>query len=419
MKNTENKIEAEIINNNTIIKEQRKVQHKDIFDIYTKSIKNMNNKLIDLNKFQYLSSNFIKSNAKNNNNKFYSNLKNVLPAAVGIAATTAVVVSAATSSTTSSSSSLESSNTPSAVLTSSPPPATNTSNDPSQDPNYYLIEFIAGALGGVVSRTATAPIDRLRTFLQVYSVEQKSGTLNYRKIFHHMIQEGNYISLWRGNLVNVLKTAPENAVKLVTYEKLKKFLQSHNAAKSNSVNEKFICGSVAGFVAQLMLFPLKTVKVVMNLRNTGEYKSIMDCVIKMYNKNGMKSFYRGLLANSVAIMPASGIDLAAYETFKIKYSQFRNKSEPNVIERLVLGNLSSALGNFVVYPLIFVRTRLQSNRNINETTVNLLLHVWKKDGISGLYRGFGLHVLKIGPAASLSYITFEYVNKLFNINSLV
>ena len=234
-----------------------------------------------------------------------------------------------------------------------------------------------------------------------------------------MIQEGSYGSLWRGNLVNILKTAPENAIKLVAYEQFKQHLRASNTSQTNTVSEKFLCGSTAGLIAQFSLYPLKTVKVVMNLRETNEYKSIADCIVKLYKRHGIRAFYRGLVPNSLAIMPCSGIDLAAYETIKLKYSQYRNKTEPNVFERLLIGNISSGLGNLVVYPMIFLRTRLQSCRNLNETTMNLFVQVWKKDGIMGMYRGFFLHILKIGPCASISYITFEYFNKIFDINSLV
>jgi hypothetical protein len=110
--------------------------------------------------------------------------------------------------------------------------------------------------------------------------------------------------------------------------------------------------------------------------------------------------------------------LATYETLKQTYSKYKNKSEPNVVEKLIMGNFSSCMGNFVVYPLFFARTRLQSNRNPNETTLNLLIHVWRRDGIVGWYRGFLLHILKIGPAASISYVIFESVTKSFSLESL-
>jgi solute carrier family 25 (mitochondrial phosphate transporter), member 23/24/25/41 len=188
--------------------------------------------------------------------------------------------------------------------------------------------------------------------------------------------------------------------------------------KENSFNEKLLCGSAAGFLATIILYPLKTVKTIMNLGNTGEFRSIADCISKVYNAHGLKAFYRGVIANSLAIIPSAGIDLAMYETLKHRYSSYRHKSEPNVMEKLFLGNLSSCIGNLVVYPLLFARTRLQSNRNPSETTIKLLLHVWKKDGLPGMYRGFLLHILKIGPAASISYVTFETITKAFSLNSL-
>lgn len=240
--------------------------------------------------------------------------------------------------------------------------------------------------------------------------------LDIKKIWYYMLREGKWQSLWRGNLVNVLKTAPENAIRLASYEKLKKLLNKNRPNRENSILEKLACGSAAGFLATLALYPLKTVKTIMNLGNSGEFRSIADCIQQIYTKHGTKAFYRGLIANSFAIIPSAGIDLALYETLKQRYSLKMNKKEPSVVEKLVLGTVSSSVGNFVVYPLLFARTRLQSNRNPNETTLKLLSHIWKRDGLRGMYRGFFLHILKIGPAASISYVTFEGVTKMFSIN---
>lgn len=242
--------------------------------------------------------------------------------------------------------------------------------------------------------------------------------LNVRSVWNFMLVEGSWQSLWRGNLVNVLKTAPENAIRLATYGKLKQMVKQHKGKSVNSISEKLFCGSAAGLISTLVLYPLKTVKTIMNMSKTGEFDSIIDCINKIYQKHGLRAFYRGLLANSIAIVPSTGIDLATYETLKQSYSALQNKSEPNVPEKIILGIISSCFGNSVVYPLLFARTRLQANRNQDETTINLLLKVWRRDGLPGIYRGFFLHILKIGPAAGISYVTFEAVTKSFSIDSL-
>ncbi len=152
-----------------------------------------------------------------------------------------------------------------------------------------------------------------------------------------MLVEGKWQSLWRGNLVNVLKTAPESAIRFSVYEKLKSTLNRNRHVKVNPIEEKLACGSAAGLISTLCLYPLKTVKTMMNLGRSGEYKSIAHCIELLYEKYGLRGFYRGLVCNSVAIVPSTGIDLAAYETSKKVYSDFMNKSEPNNTEKVVIG----------------------------------------------------------------------------------
>lgn len=76
--------------------------------------------------------------------------------------------------------------------------------------------LVAGALAGAVSRTCTAPLDRLKVFLQVRGPEFQS----LRLCFQHMVREGGYRSLWRGNGINVFKIAPESALKFWAYEEV-------------------------------------------------------------------------------------------------------------------------------------------------------------------------------------------------------
>uniref|UniRef100_A0A8C6KFH6 EF-hand domain-containing protein n=1 Tax=Nothobranchius furzeri TaxID=105023 RepID=A0A8C6KFH6_NOTFU len=76
--------------------------------------------------------------------------------------------------------------------------------------------LMAGAIAGSVSRTGTAPLDRLKVFRQVHSSSDFKG--NVLKGFQYMLKEGGPWSLWRGNGINVLKIAPETAVKFTAYE---------------------------------------------------------------------------------------------------------------------------------------------------------------------------------------------------------
>ena len=69
-----------------------------------------------------------------------------------------------------------------------------------------------------VSRTCTAPLDRLKIFFQVHSMKKGGERLTVMSGFRHMIKEGGVRSLWRGNGVNVVKIAPESAIRFYAYE---------------------------------------------------------------------------------------------------------------------------------------------------------------------------------------------------------
>jgi len=69
--------------------------------------------------------------------------------------------------------------------------------------------LIAGAVAGVISRTCTAPIDRLKYLAATndnMSESLYSMMINIRKT------EG-FVGYWRGNGVNCIKIAPETGMK--------------------------------------------------------------------------------------------------------------------------------------------------------------------------------------------------------------
>lgn len=103
------------------------------------------------------------------------------------------------------------------------------------DRRALVRHLIAGGVAGAVSRTCTAPLDRLKIFLQVsrsfYSTVgpqtflcqvYASRTNGYRVItsLQFLLKEGGWRALWRGNGVNVMKIVPETAIKFAVYEQV-------------------------------------------------------------------------------------------------------------------------------------------------------------------------------------------------------
>ncbi len=90
----------------------------------------------------------------------------------------------------------------------------------------------------------------------------------------------------------------------------------------------------------------------------------------------------------------------------------------NPIEKLIVGNISNGISQFFIYPLLNVRTRLQSNVGKSDTMTQILKRLWIHHGFRGLYNGFSLHMLRLAPASGISFLTFEYISKLLGVKVL-
>lgn len=64
------------------------------------------------------------------------------------------------------------------------------------------------------------------------------------------------MSYWRGNGINVLKIAPETALKFMAYEQVKQRIKG-NTNRELTIYERFVAGSLAGGLSQTAIYPLE------------------------------------------------------------------------------------------------------------------------------------------------------------------
>ncbi|XP_073788480.1 mitochondrial adenyl nucleotide antiporter SLC25A24 isoform X1 [Danio rerio] len=279
-------------------------------------------------------------------------------------------------------------------------------------------QLAAGGVAGAVSRTGTAPLDRMKVFMQVHS--SKTNKISLVNGFKQMIKEGGVASLWRGNGVNVIKIAPETAIKFMAYEQYKKLL-SKDGGKVQS-HERFMAGSLAGATAQTAIYPMEVMKTRLTLRKTGQYSGMFDCAKKILRKEGVKAFYKGYVPNILGIIPYAGIDLAVYETLKNTWLSHyaKDTANPGVLVLLGCGTISSTCGQLASYPLALIRTRMQAMASMEGSEQvsmsKLVKKIMQKEGFFGLYRGILPNFMKVIPAVSISYVVYEYMRSGLGIS---
>ncbi|XP_058928586.1 mitochondrial adenyl nucleotide antiporter SLC25A25 isoform X5 [Kogia breviceps] len=279
--------------------------------------------------------------------------------------------------------------------------------------------LVAGGGAGAVSRTCTAPLDRLKVLMQVHA--SRSNNMCIVGGFTQMIREGGAKSLWRGNGINVLKIAPESAIKFMAYEQIKRLVGSDQ--ETLRIHERLVAGSLAGAIAQSSIYPMEVLKTRMALRKTGQYSGMLDCARKILAREGVAAFYKGYVPNMLGIIPYAGIDLAVYETLKNAWLQRYavNSADPGVFVLLACGTMSSTCGQLASYPLALVRTRMQAQASAEgapEVTMSSLFkQILRTEGAFGLYRGLAPNFMKVIPAVSISYVVYENLKMALGVQS--
>ncbi|KAG8419326.1 hypothetical protein J3458_004206 [Metarhizium acridum] len=207
------------------------------------------------------------------------------------------------------------------------------------DPGYFL----SGAIAGGVSRTATAPLDRLKVYLLVNtstSSETAVAAIKQRRpiaavknalrpisnAVKDLFRNGGIRSFFAGNGLNVLKIMPETAIKFGSYEAAKRALanfEGHGDPRHINSYSKFTAGGVAGMIAQFCVYPLDTLKFRLQCETvkgglTGS-ALVRQTAVKMYADGGIRACYRGVTMGLVGMFPYSAIDMAMFELLKNSY----------------------------------------------------------------------------------------------------
>lgn len=332
------------------------------------------------------------------------------------------------------------------------------SNETLQGVGYFL----AGGLAGVVSRTCTAPFDRLKVYLIAQSgnppekqqsppktTEVVKDTLKQAakgqkpteqtntivSAVRHLWSKGGVRSFFVGNGLNVVKVFPESAMKFGSFEATKRFLCTiEGAADPTELSRAatFLSGGIGGMLSQFTIYPIDTLK--FRVQCEAQYSSkrgnqlLIETATKMYQDNGFRGFYRGLWVGVCGIFPFAALDLGTFSAMKRAYlasQATKLECEQSEVELgnmivLTMGALSGSVGASVVYPINLLRTRLQAQgTTAHPYTYTGLNDVFRKtiqrDGVKGLWRGLGPNLAKVAPAVSISYLVYENVKSTMNL----
>ncbi|KAI8081687.1 mitochondrial carrier domain-containing protein [Halteromyces radiatus] len=322
---------------------------------------------------------------------------------------------------------------------------------PTDETSHHAIKYLlAGGLAGAVSRTCTAPFDRLKVYLITDS--SKGGSLTLKEAIKAIYAKGGWRGFFVGNGLNIFKIVPESAIKFYSYETCKGLLaKALHCEDKDSIptGARFLAGGMAGLSSQFFIYPVETLKTrIMSLQResmktitttsttttssspllssfslaNGASRSVIFTTIKsMYTRAGLRAFWPGLTLGLVGVFPYQAMDLGIYETLKLGYLRHTDQEnlhsdkqkQPSVFVLWACGMVSGSIGATSVYPLNVIRTRLQAqgtpaHPRYYSSPWDAAQVTFRTEGIRGFYKGLGPTLLKVVPAVSISYVTYEW-----------
>ena len=294
--------------------------------------------------------------------------------------------------------------------------------------------LIAAATAGIVSRTAIAPIERVKIIFQVDTTQRSfRGVMG---MFSELARKEGILSLWKGNSAAVIRVVPYLSMQFLCLEKTKEAIKTQRVVAMHDRPRltSLLAGSLAGMTAVVTTYPLDVVRARLALQQeslaghtsrarqcTCQYRGMFDALVKIPREEGMVALYRGVAATVTGAAPYTGLKFGAYETFKISLQGFLDVEEKDLPGWMRVGAGASAglVALTIVYPFDVIRRRMQTHRGGAKyaSIVSAFSTIYKQEGLtSGLYRGLTLNYLRTLPNVAIYLSLYDFL-KAYMLNN--
>ncbi|CAN1814260.1 Probable mitochondrial adenine nucleotide transporter BTL3 [Linum perenne] len=290
----------------------------------------------------------------------------------------------------------------------------------------------AGAVAAMVSRTIIAPLERLKLEYIVCGEKKHLFELT-RKIFLTQGVKG----FWKGNLVNILRTAPFKAINFYAYDTYRQMLLRWTGNEEATNFERFVAGAAAGVTASLLCLPLDTIRTKMVAPGGDALGGVIGTFRHMVQSEGFLSLYKGLVPSLASMAPAGAVFYGVYDILKTGYlhspegllriqNMKQEGQDLNAFDQLELGPMRTLLYGAIAgccseaatYPFEVVRRNLQMQ--VRATKMNAVATCFKiveQGGVPALYVGLIPSLLQVLPSAAISYFVYEFMKIVLKVES--
>jgi solute carrier family 25 (adenine nucleotide translocator) protein 4/5/6/31 len=272
----------------------------------------------------------------------------------------------------------------------------------------FYEEFMIGGVSAGISKTVSAPIERIKLLIQNQDEMLKQGRLDkpyagMADCTKRTIAADGVIALWRGNWANVLRYFPTQALNFAFKDTFKKMF---NYKKERDGYAKWFAanmasGGMAGAASLCFVYSLDYART--RLANDTkaakkgggaterQFTGLVDVYVKTLKSDGIVGLYRGFVVSCVGIVVYRGFYFGLYDSLQpmLPVDTF--------IVNFFLGWAVTIVAGLLSYPLDTIRRRMMMTSGAAvkySSSIDCGRQILKNEGFSSLMRGAGANILR-------------------------
>lgn len=294
------------------------------------------------------------------------------------------------------------------------------------DISSFTKDFLAGGISAAISKTAVAPIERVKLLLQVqHASKQIAVDQQYKGIMDCLVRipkEQGFFSFWRGNLANVIRYFPTQALNFAFKDVYKQVFLG-GVDKHTQFWRYFAgnlaSGGAAGATSLCFVYPLDYARTRLGAdvgKGKGErlYSGLLDCLKKTVKSDGPVGLYRGFFVSVQGIIIYRASYFGFFDTAKGMLPDPKNT--PFLIS-FAIAQCVTTVSGITSYPFDTVRRRMmmQSGRAkadmMYKNTMDCWVKIGKNEGPRAFFKGAFSNILR-GTGGALVLVLYDELKAL-------
>ncbi|KAJ5678887.1 ADP-ATP carrier protein [Penicillium macrosclerotiorum] len=273
----------------------------------------------------------------------------------------------------------------------------------------FVVDFLMGGVSAAVSKTAAAPIERIKLLIQNQDEMLKAGRLDRKydgivDCFKRTSAAEGVVSLWRGNTANVIRYFPTQALNFAfrdTYKSMFAYKKDRDGYAKWMMGN-LASGGAAGATSLLFVYSLDYART--RLANDAksakgggdrQFNGLVDVYRKTIASDGIAGLYRGFGPSVLGIVVYRGLYFGLYDS--IKPVLLVGPLEGSFLASFLLGWTVTTAAGVASYPLDTVRRRMMmtSGEAVKyKSSLDAARQIVAKEGTKSLFKGAGANILR-------------------------